>query len=45
MFEAGLLTGTVSEKQVAKPYIDPRLRLALQENAMERYLAGLTGQP
>lgn len=45
MFEAGLLTGTVSEKQVAKPYIDPRLRSALQENAMERYLAGLTGQP
>ena len=45
MFEAGLLTGTVSEKQVSKPYIDPRLRSALQENAMERYLAGLTGQP
>lgn len=44
MFEAGLLTGKVTEKQVAKPYIDPDLRFALQRNAMDKYLAALTGE-
>lgn len=43
MFEAGLLTGKISEKQVAKPYIDPDFRLALQRNTMDKYLAALTG--
>lgn len=43
MFEAGLLTGKVSEKQVVKPYIDPELRGALERNGMDQYLAGLTG--
>ena len=31
MFEAGLLTGKVSEKQVVKPYIEPELQSALNE--------------
>ncbi|MDE7414995.1 MAG: DUF1819 family protein [Lachnospiraceae bacterium] len=44
MFEAGLLTGKITEKQVAKLYIDPELRSALQRNAMDKYLAGLTGE-
>lgn len=44
MFEAGLLTGRVIEKQVSKPYIDPDLRFALQRNAMDKYLAALTGE-
>ena len=44
MFEAGLLTGRVTEKQVSKPYIDPDLRFALQRNAMDKYLAALTGE-
>lgn len=44
MFEAGLLTGKVTEKQVSKPYIDPDLRFALQRNAMDKYLAALTGE-
>ena len=44
MFEAGLLTGRVTEKQVSKPYIDPGLRFALQRNAMDKYLAALTGE-
>ncbi len=43
MFEAGLLTGKVSEKQVVKPYIEPELQSALMRNGMEKYLAGLTG--
>ena len=44
MFEAGLLTGKISEKQVAKPYIDSDLRFALQRNAMDNYLVALTGE-
>ncbi len=44
MFESGLLKGKVAEKQVSKPYIDPDLRFALQRNAMDRYLAALTGE-
>ena len=44
MFEAGLLTGKISDKQVNKPYIDPDLRFALQRNAMDKYLAALTGE-
>ena len=44
MFEAGLLTGKVTEKQLSKPYIDPDLRFALQRNAMDKYLAALTGE-
>jgi len=44
MFEAGLLTGKVSEKIICKPYIDPDLRFALQRNAMDRYLVAITGE-
>ena len=44
MFEAGLLTGKTTEKIIVKPYIDPDLRYALKQNAMERYLAALTGE-
>ena len=44
MFEAGLLTGKTAEKKVTKPYIDPELKLALQRNAMDKYLAALTGR-
>lgn len=44
MFEAGLLTGKISEKKINKPYIDPDLRFALQRNAMDRYLAAITGE-
>ncbi len=44
MFEAGLLTGKASDKKIVKPYIDPDLRFALQKNAMEKYLAALTGE-
>ena len=44
MFEVGLLTGKVTEKLVSKPYIDPNLRFALQRNAMDKYLAALTGE-
>lgn len=44
MFEAGLLTGKISEKIINKPYIDPDLRFALQRNAMDRYLAAITGE-
>ncbi len=44
MFEAGLLTGKTAEKTIVKPYIDPDLKYALKQNAMERYLAALTGE-
>lgn len=44
MFEAGLLIGKTSEKTINKPYIDPDLRFALQRNAMDRYLAAITGE-
>ena len=44
MFEVSLLTGKVTEKLVSKPYIDPNLRFALQRNAMDKYLAALTGE-
>lgn len=44
MFEAGLLTGKVTEKQITKPYIDPELRSALQRNAMDKYLVAITGE-
>jgi len=43
MFEAGLLTGKISEKQVVRAYIDPELGLALEHNGMEQYLAALAG--
>ncbi len=44
MFEAGLLTGKTKDRKILKPYIDPDLRFALQKNAMEKYLAALTGE-
>lgn len=44
MFEAGLLTGKITEKKINKAYIDPDLRFALQRNAMDKYLAALTGE-
>ncbi len=44
MIEAGLLTGKVTDKKIAKPYIDPDLRFALQSNAMDKYLAAITGE-
>ena len=44
MFEAGLLTGKINEKEIVKPYIDPDLRYALQRNAMDKYLAVLAGE-
>ncbi len=44
MFEAGLLTGKPTDKQINKPYIDPDLKYALQRNAMEKYLAAITGE-
>lgn len=44
MFEAGLLTGKVTEKKINKPYIDSDLRFVLQSNAMEKYLVALTGE-
>ncbi|MBE5826672.1 MAG: DUF1819 family protein [Butyrivibrio sp.] len=44
MFEAGLLTGKTADKKIVRPYIDPDLRFALQKNAMEKYLAALTGE-
>ncbi len=44
MFEAGLLTGKIAEKEIVKPYMDPDLRFALQRNAMEKYLSVLTGE-
>ncbi len=44
MFEAGLLTGKITEKNVVKPYIDPDLRYVLHSNAMDKYLAVLTGE-
>lgn len=44
MFEAGLLTGKISEKIISKPYIDPDLRFALQRYAMDIYLVAITGE-
>ena len=44
MFEAGLLTGKTNQKIIAKPYVDPDLKFALKQNAMEKYLAALTGE-
>ena len=44
MFEAGLLTGKISEKEICKPYIDPDLKYALQRNAMDKYLVAITGE-
>lgn len=44
MFEAGILTGTTNQKVIVKPYIDPDLRFALKQNAMDKYLAALTGE-
>lgn len=44
MFEAGLLQGKVSEKNIVKPYIEPDLKYELQRNAMEKYLIALTGR-
>ncbi len=43
MFEAGLLTGEISEKQVVKVYLDPELQCALRRNEMDKYLTVLTG--
>ncbi|MEZ3486697.1 MAG: DUF1819 family protein [Lachnospiraceae bacterium] len=43
MFEAGLLTGELSEKQVVKVYLDPELQCALRRNEMDKYLTVLTG--
>ena len=44
MMEAGLLSGKPTERIIEKPYIEPELAYALQRNAMERYLAVLTGK-
>ena len=44
MMEAGLLSGTVSEKKIEKLYIDPDLKYLLQVNAMDKYLNALTGE-
>lgn len=44
MFEAGLLSGKVTEKIINKPYIDSDLKFVLQRNAMDRYLAAITGE-
>ena len=44
MFDAGLLTGKISEKEIVKLYMDPELRFVLQRNAMDKYLAVLTGE-
>ena len=43
MFEAGLLGGKIAEKNVVKPYIEPVLKDALKKNAMDKYLAALSG--
>lgn len=43
MFEAELLTGKSTEKQVVRAYVDPNLRFALEGNAMDKYLAVLIG--
>ena len=44
MFEAGLLTGKISEKHINKPFIDSELRYTLESNAMDKYLMALTGE-
>lgn len=44
MLEAGLLTGNITEKKINKPYIDADFRFELQRNAMDKYLAALTGE-
>ncbi len=44
MFEAGLLTGTTSERKISKPYIDQGLKEALLGNGMEKYLVVFTGE-
>lgn len=44
MFEAGLLSGKISEKRVIKPYIDSELQFVLESNAMDKYLATLAGR-
>ncbi len=44
MFDAGLLTVKISEKEIVKLYIDPDLRFVFQRNAMDKYLAVLTGE-
>lgn len=44
MFEAGLLSGKISEKRVIKPYIDSELQFVLESNAMDKYLAALAGR-
>lgn len=44
MFEAGLLSGKISEKRVIKPYIDSELQFVLESNAMDKYFAALAGR-
>lgn len=44
MFEAGLLTGKISEKHINKPFIDSEFRYTLESNAMDKYLMALTGE-
>lgn len=44
MLEAGLLTGSITDKNINKPFIDADFRFALQRNAMDKYLAALTGE-
>lgn len=44
MLEAGLLTGKATDKKINKPFIDADFRFELQRNAMEKYLAALTGE-
>ena len=44
MIDAGLLAEKNSERWITKPYIDPDLRATVQRNAMDKYLAVLTGE-
>ena len=44
MLEVGLLSGKVTERKVEKVYMDPDLKYALQRNAMDNYVAAITGE-
>ena len=44
MIEAGLLSDSSKERTIIRAYIDPDLAYALNKNAMNMYLAVLTGE-
>ena len=44
MFEAGLITGKITEKTIRKAYIDPDVKYILQSKGMDRYLVAVTGE-